>query len=321
MSERVRLALLAMALTVGPARAEPTMALIALPFAAKELRGQGSEVATAVATAGEAREAGVPRDATVAVAWGEAGAVALVAGETLRAVPIPPSAVEGALLSETPRDAPAGSRRVRHGALSAQLAADGALVLSERQPLPRSSEPKPVPVATARVEAGAGARFADGFAFAELDGRPVLLAPKSAAAGASLAVVGRGDDKAWRVIAETPAAGERLEAVALPGGRLVAVARADALQLWSFERGALALRHEARGLAPGAAALEPEGGSVLAVPTADRAALTILAPDGLKERGRVVLPAPADGVAALGRGRAARVLVRLADGRVAEIRP
>ena len=325
MSERALAALLVAGLAAFPARAEPTLAIVPLPFAATELRGSGSEVAVAVGTDGEARDAGIARDATLAVAWGEAGAAALVAGDPVKAVALPASTVEGALMAETPRNAPAGARRVRRGPLSAQLSADGAVVIAERQPVARSAEPKPVPVATARVEAGPGAAFAGDPVLAEIDGRPLVLAVRTGGAGAALAVIGRqggvGEAGAWRVLAETPAAaGAQPEAAPVPDGRLIALSRGDALQLWSFERGALTLRREVAGFGPGAA-VELDGGAVLAVPSADRASLAILGADGLEERGRVALPAPAAGVAALGRGRAARVLVRLADGRVAAVKP
>ena len=325
MSKRLALALMMLGLAAFPARAEPTLTLLSLPFAAKDLRGPDSAVAVAVATDGEARDAGVPRDATLAVAWGEAGAAALVAGDPVRTGALPASTVEGALMSETPRDAPAGARRVRRGALSVQLSADGAVVIAERQAVARSAEPKPVPVATARVEAGPGAAFAGDPVLAEFDGHPAVLAIKAGAAGASLAVIGRSEGGPWRILAETPAEtaaapGDRPEAAALPGHG-IALTRGGTLQLWNFERGALALRHEASGFGPGAAPVKLDGGAALAVPTADRASLAILALDGLKERGRVALPAPAAGLSPLGRGRTARVLVRLADGRLAAVDP
>jgi hypothetical protein len=106
------------------------------------------------------------------------------------------------------------------------------------------------------------------------------------------------------------------------------------LQVWRLEGDKLVLRHEAAGYSNhvfGSAAqelaaaidIDGDGTPELAIPTLDRAALAFLSlKGGIKEVRRVTLPAKAAmGVAALGSGKAAHVLVGLEDGRVVDVRP
>jgi hypothetical protein len=119
----------------------------------------------------------------------------------------------------------------------------------------------------------------------------------------------------------------QIAAVAAPDG-------AGQLQLWALEAGALRLVRAAPGytnVSPGegevdlAALVEPEreGAPELALPIADRSAVAILSlKEGIRERSRAALPGlAAFGLASLGRGPAARLLVGLADGRIAVVTP
>lgn len=148
-----------------PAVAEPSVAILDLPFRARALRGPGSEVAVAVATSGllplaRPRGADPARDepdAPIAVAWGDGGGAALsLADGRVTTTLLGAEAVEGLAAAETPRGALPGSRRAVSGPVSAYLADPvpalsggpeqaAHLVVRERQP-----------VAMGRPEAGAG---------------------------------------------------------------------------------------------------------------------------------------------------------------------
>ncbi|KQP52311.1 hypothetical protein [Methylobacterium sp. Leaf106] len=155
-------------------------------------------------------------------------------------------------------------------------------------------------------------------------------------------------DKAWAILARSPvqAAGPGGQSLTLAAigdvskagqPRIAAVAAPDGagiLQLWAYEAGALRLVGEATGyttLSPGeggadlSAVLDADGDGVaeLALPVADRSALAILSlKDGIREVKRIPLPGlAAFGVAAIGHGPRTRLLVGLADGRVAFISP
>jgi hypothetical protein len=235
----------------------------------------------------------------------------------------------------------------------------GTLTIRERQPVGMSADPKPVPIVTTAVTAGHGAAFALRRPIAILiDGRPVIVAVTAQDGGSSLVVVGKPSaesatssaepDKAWTVLARSPvqaggAGGQALSLAAIGDvsqagrPRIVAVAAPDGagiLQLWAYEAGALRLVGEATGyttLSPGeggadlSALLDADGDGVaeLAVPVADRSALAILSlKDGIREVKRLPLPGlAAFGVAAIGHGPRTRLLVGLADGRVALISP
>ena len=361
MSERGGLpALLAALLLLTPVRpvaAEPAATLLDLPFAASALRGPGSEVAVAVATSGllplARPKAGASEDgAPIAVVWGEAGgaALALVDGRVTVTL-LGREAVAGLAAAETPRGALAGSRRAVAGALSAHLAEPvtaggragaGALVIRERKAVPMSAEPKPVPVATATVRPAPEAAFAlRSPHIATFDGRPAIVAVTETGDGSSLAVA-EAAEAGWSVRARGPVeAGKPLQVAGVAdfsgtGRPQIAVTGpaggATRLGLWAYEGGTLRALHAASGYdaaspgegGPGLAALLPRDGAVdLALPVADRSALAVLSLKGaVTERARVPLPAPAAfGVVTLGTGPAARLLVGLADGRIAVVNP
>ncbi|MBO1020700.1 hypothetical protein IPV08_12025 [Methylobacterium sp. SD274] len=385
MSERgARSALLAVSLLVAsslspqPVRADPVVTILDLPFRARAMRGPGSEVSLAVATSGLlplARPKGlkgeVVEDVPLAVLWGDEGGAALtLADGKIATTLLGVEAIDGLIASETPRGAIPGTRRATLGAVSAYLSDSvrpnaseperaATLTIRERQPVGMSADPKPVPIVTTAVAAGAGAAFALRRPIAALvDGRPVVVAVTAQSGGSALAVVGKTTtdankppaeaDKAWTVLARSPvqeagAGGQALTLAAIGDvskagqPRIVAVAAPDGagiLQLWAYEGGALRLIGEAPGyttLSPGeggadlSALVDADGDGVpeLAVPVADRSALAILSlKDGIREVKRVPLPGlAAFGVAAIGQGTRTRLLVGLADGRVALISP
>ncbi|TNC09233.1 hypothetical protein FF100_27090 [Methylobacterium terricola] len=343
MSERAAFAL-ACLLLASPAAAEPRVTLLDLPFRVTQLRDPGSEAALAVATAGLPQ---LPRRAgPIAVAWGETGAAVLaLSGDRVTVVPLSLDAVEGLTAAETPKGALPGSRRVLSGPVSAYLSGpttgpDGrpgaaGVTIRERQKVAMSADPKPVPVATATVPPGAGAVFApDTLRPVETDGSLALLALSERPEGASLAVIGRektgGPEGTWRVRAETPPApGPLRVAAALPGpGAVLVRGEEGKIELWSLA-GSKPVRQaqgntsqdgksqDGKGFsAPGA--VLAEGEMVLA--TRDRTALAYLSLKDLAERTRATLPAPIGaGLAVLGSGRNAPVIVALADGRLATV--
>nr|WP_306424636.1 hypothetical protein [Methylobacterium thuringiense] len=291
--------------------------------------------------------------APVAVVWGEGGgAVLSLDGDTVKTTLIGAEAVEGLVASEMPRGAVPGTRRALSGPLSAYLsgAADAAgLTIRERQPVGTPSEPTAVPVASVTLTPGPGAAFATVRRprIATLDGKPAVLAVTAGPGAASALVLAAKDVAkdapkdaagAWSLVARTPPqAGGTLLAIAgiadfSGGGRpqVATIREADGggvLQLWSYAGGALTLAAEAPGYAGPSADLDlaavipGERGkpATLALPAADRGTLAIVSlTGGIEERTRILLPGPAAlGVAALGRGGRARVLVGLADGRLA----
>ncbi|MGU3541143.1 hypothetical protein [Methylobacterium sp. A54F] len=344
-------------LSPSPAAAEPAVRILDLPFRARALRGPGSEIAVAVATSGLLPIAR-PKDpvaegAPIAVVWGEDGGAALsLAGGVVKATLLGAEAIEGFAAAETPRGALPGSRRAVAGPVTAYLSGPtralggegaanaAALTIRERQAVAFSADPKPVPVETATVRPGAQAVFAPLAPRAlDLDGRPAFAAVTRSAAGSGPALVGRAAAGApWSLLAAgAPGAGPfRISAIADFAGtgrpQLAAFRAADtggSLQLWGYADGALSLLREAPGYADGpddtdlASPLAParDGPAELVLPSADRAAVAVLSlRDGFRERLRVALPAPAGfGLAVLGRGEAARILVGLSDGRVVDI--
>ena len=329
MSERAALAL-ALLLLASPAAAEPRVALLDLPFRVTQLRDAASEAALAVATAGLPQ---LPRKpGPLAVAWGETGAaVVTLAGDTVTVIPLPLDAIEGLTAGETPKGAVPGSRRVLAGPLSAYLSGTGpdghrtatALTLRERQPVAMSADPKPVPDATSAVSPGPGAVFAaDALRPIEIDGTVNLLAVSERPEGASLAVIGRRDG-AWQMRGATPPE---------PGPLSLAAARPGATPAALLVRGADG-RAESWALAGGTPTRQARGGAGFAAPGAalgegewvlaagDRTALAYLSADGLKERARAALPAPVGaGLAVLGSGHGAAIVVALTDGRLATVR-
>lgn len=343
MSKRVARTLarcsLAVLLVASPAAAEPIVSLIDLPFRVTQLRDAGSEAALSVATAGLPQLPRTP--GPLAVAWGETGAAVLtLSGDRVTVVPLSLDAIEGLTAGETPKGTLPGSRRVLSGPVSAYLSGpasgpDGrpgaaGITVRERQKVTMSADPKPVPVATATVSPGADAAFApDTLRPVEIDGSLTLLVLSEHPEGTRLALVGR-QDGTWRVRAETPAEPGRASlAATLPGPRPGAVmVRGDEgrIEHWSLSGGTpvrLAPMLLARGgrsadgkgfSAPGASLTEGE----VVLATRDRGALAYVALKDLAERARAALPAPVGaGLAVLGSGRGAQVVVALADGRLA----
>ncbi|MFE1603156.1 FG-GAP repeat domain-containing protein [Methylobacterium sp. ID0610] len=325
----------------APARAEPAVSVVSLPFRVTEMRGPDSEAALAAETSGLLPRA---RTGGVAVVWGEEGGAVLSLGESgVTVTPMPAEAAQGLATAETPRGAAPGSRRALAGPVSAYFSeprsgpdghpAAGAVTVRERQPVARSADPKPVPVATATVPAGADAVFTGGAVQAvDLDGRLHLLAAKAVGNRIGLAVIGR-QGEAWSIAAETPAETGRLGPAAAgnfdgSGHATLALVRNAAegrLQHWRVAPGTATLLGEAPGYAESAAVADIDGDGVpeVAVPTRDRTALALVSlRGGISERARVTLPAPArSGPVVLGSGRSLHVLVPLEDGRVADLRP
>ncbi|MDH2314121.1 hypothetical protein [Methylobacterium brachiatum] len=344
---------------LAPARAEaPGVRILDLPFTVRALRGPRSEAAVSVATSGLLPIAGAKSDpsagdeesAPIAVVWGEdGGAVLNVVDGAVTVRPIGRDAVEGLTAAETPRGALPGSRRVLAGALSAYLtgrtrAPDGGeaaavLTIRERQPMAVSTDPKPVPVATVTVPAGGDAVFAPlRPRLLRLAGRPALLAATLAGADAGgLVLIGRPDGQAgWAVTARTPPQpGPPLKIAGIAdfsgsgGVQAATVSARGLLQLWMLSPGAIEPAGEAPGYAAGegdadlAVAIPAAGPPELVLPVAGRPEIALVQAKGsLHERLRIPLPAPATtGIVALGEGAATRLLVGLADGRVAVIAP
>ncbi|MBP1181792.1 hypothetical protein JOE48_003756 [Methylobacterium sp. PvR107] len=345
---------------VAAARAEPGIRILDLPFKVRALRGPRSEAAVSVATSGllpiagakVSQQAGDEESAPIAVVWGEDGGAVLSLSEgTVSVRPIGRDAVEGLTAAETPRGALPGSRRALSGPLSAYLTgrtrgpdggeAAAVLTIRERQPMAVSTDPKPVPVTTATVPAGGDAVFAPlRPRLLRLADRPALLAStRSGAETGGLALIERPAGEAgvaWAVAARTPPQpGPPLKIAGIAdfsGSGALQAATVNArgrLQLWTL----LPDRIEASGAAEGYAAGDgdsdlgltaPAGGAPeLVLPVAGRAEIALVSAKGsLHERLRVPLPAPAEtGIVVLGEGAAARLLVGLADGRVAVVAP
>ncbi|WP_375456760.1 hypothetical protein [uncultured Methylobacterium sp.] len=301
---------------------------------------------------GAAPEAGEEEGAPLVVVWGEGGGAALSLVEgAIRTTLLGAEAIEGLAAAETPRGALPGSRRALSGATSAHLSgstrATGAdapaaagLTIRERRPVAMGGEPKPVPVSTVTVPAGP-----DG-AFAPFRPRALRLSGRLAFVAATLgdgdrcglAVIARAGIGDWAVAARTPPQeGAPMKIAAVwdftgAGALQVATVRGKAgmLQLWTTDADPMTLAGEAPGYAAGTgdaelAAILNEGAGApdLALPTIDGAALALVSlKGGIRERARIALPAPAAfGVSALGEGRAARLLVGLADGRIAVVAP
>ncbi|MBX9931200.1 MAG: hypothetical protein K2Y56_06640 [Methylobacterium sp.] len=360
MSERSALLLVALLLITTPAAAEPAVTILDLPFAARHLRGPGSAVAVSVATSGlmplarpkssdpKATLSAEPEDAAVVVVWGEGGGAALgLKDGRVETTLIGAEAIEGVAATETPRGALPGSRGAVIGPVSAQLTRGESgpmLTIRERQPVAMSTEPKAVPIASQPVSAGPGAAFATFRPYAMLaGGTPVVAAVASQGNGASfIAVIGKAEAKpgsAWDVLGRSPPQAEGLGIAAIgpfagPGTvRIATVAVPEGkglLQLWAWDAGSLRLLTEAAGYtdrAPGAAEADlasPVGTEPpeLALAVSDRRAVAILGlKDAIRERTRIALPAPAIGLSGLGKGAQARIVVALADGRVAVVTP
>ena len=341
------------------ARAEPGIRVLDLPFTVTALRGSRSEVAVSVATSGllpiagatVGHAAGEEASAPVAIVWGDAGgAVLTLAGGTVTAKPIGREAVEGLTAAETPRGALPGTRRALSGPLSAYLtgrtrapdggAAAAVLTIRERQPMAVSTDPKPVPVATATVPAGGEAVFAPlRPRLLRLAGRPAFLASMlSGVDSGGLVLIDRPEaGGGWAVTARTPPQpGPPLKIAGIAdfagsgAPQAATVSASGRLQLWTLRPDRIEPAGEAAGYAAGTgdsdlAVTDPAGGGLpeLVLPVAGRPEIALVTAKGaLHERLRVTLPAPAaNGIVVLGEGAAARLLVGLADGRVAVVAP
>ncbi len=301
----------------------------------------------------KAAPASVPDEtevAPVAVVWGEGGgAVLSLDGDAVKTTLIGAEAMEGLVASETPRGAVPGSRRALSGPLSAYLSgATGGtgraagLTIRERQPVGTTSEPTAVPVATVTLTPGTDAVFAARRPrIATLDGKATVLAVTAGPGSASaLVIAGRDAAGAWSFAARTPPQ-PGATPLALAGiadfsgtGRAqVATVRepegAGVLQLWSHVDGTLTLAAEAPGYAGSTTEIdlaavvpgEPGKPAALALPATERENLAIVSlKGGIAEQARILLPGPAAlGLAVLGRASRARILVGLADGRVAVV--
>jgi hypothetical protein len=364
-------ALLAIALAPSAARAEPGVEILPLPFPIAEFRGPASDLARALPSAkavvGERPLPPGPH----AAAWGRmGGAVIALVGGRVQASPFAIAPGDEPPIPEAPRDAIPFSRRqsqgpltaflaeprteYRHGALGDGIEA-GRLVIQEREGLPGiSTQPRPVPVHARSLPAGEGAVFEDlepRLADLDRDGTPEILLVRSTLRGGSALAVVAKRDAAWRIVAETPSAGQPhrwLNPAAVADfdgdGRtdiaLVRTPHGDGvLQVWTWTpggpaAGGLALKHEAAGysnhafgstatdLAAGVD-LDGDGRPELIVPTLDRRALAVLSlKEGVRELRRIPLPARVErGVAALGMGRDTHVLAALEDERIAVVRP
>ncbi len=355
----------AIAASCSAALAEPSVEILPLGFAASEFRGPGSRVAAVAASTDALRGEASVRDTPLVLVWGREGGAALAARDgAVRAIPLGRAAADLAA-AERGRDAIAGSRLAASGPLTATLTdptpSDGrdalgtsvharAVTVIERRPVVAGAGATAVPATRARIEAGAGAVFADREARLvdlDRDGTPEIAVTVSRPdQGSSLAILAKRDG-VWRIAAETPPPADRpaswLNPAAFadflgtgrPQSALVRAPHGDGmLQLWSLEGDRLVLKAEAAGYsnhAPGrdaqdlaAAFSGPDGRFRLAVPSLDRRALAILSFEGgqVRELGRGALPgAAASGVAALGEGAGLRLLVGLEDGRVALVRP
>ena len=298
--------------------------------------------------------------ASLAVVWGErGGAVVMLEGETLKTTFLSKDAIDGFAALETPRGALSTSRRALEGPLSAYLTGSArgpgkaaVLTIRERQPVGVTAEPTAVPIKTSTVAPAPDAVFvAHPPRIAQFEGKPAILAVTASGSGTSslvlVAKAGTTPDAAWTILARTPpqpvkgSDGAPLALAAIgdfsgDGHLRAATIRepdgAGILQLWSYAQGAFSLAAEAPGFAgpaagePDLAAIiptEPGGKPELALMTSRREAVAVVSlKDGIKERVRMALPAPAaTGLVAVGRGKGARLLVGLGDGRVAVVAP
>jgi len=343
-----------------PAAAEPTVSPLDLGFKVREFRGPGSYLAQIAPSADPAlRQPG--RAGPLVLVWGDEGAAALtlangeVAIVRLKGSPAnlgerPTDAIPDARQqSAGPLKAYFAAPRTdyAHGVLGDAVEA-GTLIVQERQPVPPGGGVQRVPVATSRVEAGPDAVFEDlepRLADLDGDGTPEIVVVKSYKdRGAALAVVAKRAGQ-WRVAAETPPIGSPnrwlnpapIADLDRNGRPEIVVVRtphiAGLLQVWAYEGGALAMRAEREGYSnhalgspaldlAAAADIDGDGSPEIVVPTLDRRAVAIVSGRNLAERARIPLPARAEGgLAVLGQGAGARILVALEDGRVVLVKP
>ena len=299
------------------------------------------------------RQVGDEESAPIALVWGEAGGAVLALAEgTVTVRPIGRDDGGGADRRRDAAGGPAPARAGRSpGPLSAYLtgrtrAADGSeaaavLTIRERQPMAVSTDPKPVPVATVHGPAGGrrGVRASCGRACcASPTVRRSWRRRCSGADAGGLALVDRPDGTraAWSVTARTPPQPGpplKIAGVADFAGsgqpQAATVSARGRLQLWTLHPG---------GSSPPARRGATRPGTVIRIspsrPDRRRRSRTgaagggrpeialVTARGSLHERLRVPLPAPAEtGIVVLGEGAATRLVIGLADGRVAVVAP
>ena len=358
------LPLLLTAVLLQPAalRAEPTVSILPLGFAVKEFRAPESRVAALVSTTDALRENRAAAGQPLAVVWGSEGSAALGLKDGAIAIfplgrgtgdlaalergrgTIPDAHLQSAGAISVSLTDPVGD--YPHDALGSGIHA-GTITVTERRPVEPGPDPRPVPTAISRVEAGPEAVFEDRtprLADLDGDGTPEIVTIKSyRQRGAAIAVIAKREGK-WTLAAETPPIGEpqlwlnpaAIADFAGAGRPQIAIVRTPhrdgVLEIWAYEAGKLVRRAEKPGYSNHAfgqsaqdlaAVVDLGGGPQLAIPTLDRRSLAVLSLKGeIAERIRIPLPAAAlTGVAVLGRGRETHVLVGLEDGRVADVKP
>jgi hypothetical protein len=332
-----------------------------LPFRVGEFRGPDSYLSRIAPTADPAlRRPGREGPLALAWGEGGAAALVLADGEA-SAIPLRgnPAGLGERPNEAIPHARQAASGAIKtylasprtdyaHGVLGDAVEA-GTLVIEERRPVQAGAGVQKVPVTVTRLEAGPDAVYEDlepRLVDLDRDGVPEVLVVRSTKSGGATLVVAGRRDGAWRIVAETPPIGT-------PGRWLnpgpvadfdrdgktdVVVVRTPhidgRLQIWTWDAGALRLTHEKAGYSShalgstaldNAAAVDLDGNGTpeIVVPTLDRRSLAVLAVrDGIEERARIALPSPAGrGLAVLGTGRAARILVALEDGRLVVVKP
>jgi hypothetical protein len=358
------LPLLLAAFLLDPAalRAEPSVSILPLGFAVSEFRAPESRVATLVATTDALRENRAMTGQRLVVVWGNEGSAAMALKDGAIAIfplgrgtgdlsalergrgTIPDAHLQsaGAIsvnLTDPARDYP-------HDALGSGPHA-AAITVAERRPVEPGPDPRPVPTAIVRVEAGPEAVFEDRaprLADLDGDGTPEIVTIKSyRERGAALAVIAKREG-GWAIAAETPPIGEpqlwlnpaAIADFAGAGRPQIAIVRTPhrdgVLELWAYQAGNLVRRAEKPGYSNHAfgqsaqdlaAVIDLGNGPQLAIPTLDRRSLAVLSLKGeIAERLRIPLPAAAlTGVAVLGHGRDVHMLVGLEDGRIADVKP
>ncbi len=327
------LAALAAPATAGPARAEPRVTLLDLPWPVAEFRGPASRVATLVGSTETLREQRSLGDRPAVVVWGQGGgaALALDRAGSIQALPLGPAAADLATLERGPGAIPDGRteasgpltatltgpvRTVPHAGLGSGIHAAG-VTIRERKPVAIGAGAQAVPHEVTTVPAGEGAAFEDREPrLVTLAGAPAVVTVRSRPeAGSALVVIARRDG-AWRVAAETPPlpeAGTWLNPAGVadfagtgqPQIALVATPhRAGLLQLWRLEGDRLVRVAEAGGYAnhvygraaqdlAAVADLDGDGRPDLALPTLDRAAIAFVSFAGGRIREIARVPLPA----------------------------
>ncbi len=342
--------------------AEPSVGIVPLGFAVEEFRGPESRVAAVAPTLDALRGERSVTNRPLVVVWGRAGGAVLTLENgaigvlRLKGGPADLEAVERG------RDTIPGARMAASGAFTATLtgqtsayphAALGSAIhaqsvtVTERRPVERGAEPKPVPIATSRVAAGSGAVFEDREPRLSVgpDGAPIVVIIKSYLdRGSALAILAKRRET-WEVAAETPPLGQAqnwLNPAAVgafddgPNVQIAIVARPHQdglLQLWTYDGAALTLTREKAGYSNHAFGSRAqtltttldigEARPGLAIPTLDRDAIAIVSLRGrIADLKRIPLPGrAATGLARLGEGADAHLLVGLEDGRVVDVRP